>query len=474
VRASREPFVRIEQLPAAELDWRVRAVFQDSSKSDWSSPRKLRVLAVDEEETLPPPNELFDPTIAPQPSPSASPSAFWLDLLKRILISSAHAESPPAPERYQVQLKWTPVKGASKYRVQISKSRAFRDPKDTLIEVQTEAPQWVWEYERGMENSKGRVFYRVASVSASGKVGNFSSPKPIDLRVAAKPVVETPLKAKVPAALQTFDATENASASEAVDALAVHEESRRKQATDTGLVSVAELEAPTTSAPSSQWSFSLGVGAAGQSQSGDGSLASVAFGSPYLQQHWELEGMTAPRNQSRWTARLVGNVASFERGASDSDPRMPEQPEVAAFRLRLDVLRETPDVSRGVQWALGLSLDRAYRWQKTGLQTVDAVNSISAGPGLWGSARLGSEGRLNAMLTVPALGLLIGQHASATGSLSADWPVWKLSESWVSARVQFEGTYMMWNRPLPTRATNWAFWIAPTLHLGSSDRKGGS
>ncbi len=474
-QTSKQVFARVERLPAGEIDWRVRAVLADGKKSDWSATRKLMVRApVPEEESLPPPAELFDPKIEPKAEPAAQPAPThtrifklrgFFEWLADAIVASANA-AEAEPERYQVHLKWQPVKGATRYRVQISKTQSF---KDTLIEVQSDAPEWTWEYERGMENTKGRVFYRVASVSVTGKVGKYSAPKPIVLKKESKPVVAT---LNAPGKPQTFSATEGTGPVE--DREAVHVEATKRQATDAGLVSVSEVEQPSAEAPTSQWSFFFGVGAAHQSQSGDAALASVSFPALYFQQHFGLEAMTAPRNQDRWTARLIGNVATYERAASATDSRMPEQPEVSAFRLRLDVLREEPEARRGVQSALGFTIDRTFQWEKTGLQTVDAQGSISAGPGIWASARLGRDGLLGASLVLPLTGFLTKDHWGTHGSLWATFPFWKLGNSWMSGRAQFDGNYTAWTKPVATRSTSWAFWIAPTIHLGSSGKGGGS
>ncbi len=77
-------------------------------------------------------------------------------------------------EEWDLELEWEPVAGASAYRIQVSRTRNFSNP---LAEETTPLAKWTWVYRRGMENSKGRVFYRIRSISASGKPGRYSDPK---------------------------------------------------------------------------------------------------------------------------------------------------------------------------------------------------------------------------------------------------------------------------------------------------------
>ncbi len=125
---------------------------------------------------LPPPSleaPVFRRRVKPSPTSGAPSGRF--DLFD-FLFPSAAADD--AGEEWEIEFRWVALPGAKNYRVEVARTRDFSKK---LAEETTAEPHWAWPYRRGMENSKGRVFYRVAAVDESGKVGKFSDPKPFSI-----------------------------------------------------------------------------------------------------------------------------------------------------------------------------------------------------------------------------------------------------------------------------------------------------
>ncbi len=150
------------------------------------TPRAARVRA------LPPPR-VQAPVIRrrapPSPAPKAGASIF------DFLFPDAAAEETGEGEEWEIELRWESVPNARAYRVEVARTRNFAAP---IAKSETSEPHWTWPYRRGMENSKGRIFYRVASIDERGKVGTFSEPKIFNIPtailhpVAKRAPVETP------------------------------------------------------------------------------------------------------------------------------------------------------------------------------------------------------------------------------------------------------------------------------------------
>jgi hypothetical protein len=113
---------------------------------------------------LPPPNVQSPIFRRHTPKPGAS----FFDLL----FPSANAAEEA--EEWDIELRWDAVPNAKEYRIEVARTRNFgiRISEDTVKDS-----HWTLAYRKGMENSKGRIFYRIASVDEHGKVGNFSEPK---------------------------------------------------------------------------------------------------------------------------------------------------------------------------------------------------------------------------------------------------------------------------------------------------------
>lgn len=134
--------------------------------------------------SLPAPN-LKAPILRPRPKSSGlSPrtSQRWFKSFLGLLIPSAHADDEI---EFEIELGWDPVPGAKTYQVQIAKTRAFSY---LLVDESSDKTSYTWLYKKGMENSKGRVFYRIASVDPTGKIGAYSKPVAVTLPAPAAPL----------------------------------------------------------------------------------------------------------------------------------------------------------------------------------------------------------------------------------------------------------------------------------------------
>ncbi|MCC7441820.1 MAG: hypothetical protein IT285_09305, partial [Bdellovibrionales bacterium] len=187
----------LEGLAAGEYRWRVKL-----GDGPWSAPRRVKLLAEAAAEPAqaapqavvePPPKKPAvkaqrlqapklkgKPKFVPRPKRSgAAPLPFprrAFDRISRLLFAEARAADPVAVPEYEVWLEWQAVEGAKGYVVQVSRTKGFAEP---LAEGRSLEARWAWSYRAGQENSKGRVFYRVAALGADGKPGPYSDPEPI-------------------------------------------------------------------------------------------------------------------------------------------------------------------------------------------------------------------------------------------------------------------------------------------------------
>lgn len=388
----------------------------------------------------PPPDELDEPEIIPAGRHTRGREARgWLERGWDLLFPSAIAA--PA-EGMHVRLSWKPVAGVRRYRIQVARERSF---KTILSEAESGAPEWMWNYRPGMENSRGRVFFRVASVSEKGVVGAFSKAKPISIpATAAAGAAETARPVLTP-----------------VPILALRE----------GMKGVTESTAglpPARALPALRGMFSLDTGLGGMSQSsGEANLATVKAG-PFFQQ--KLSAWAETHRGGGWAAGLEAAFASY--GAPDSS-RPTLQPDFSAFRARFDLLRPMWPAARAGGWNLscGGALDRSYRWVKSGPQSVEAQGALSLGP----SARVVrsypysgflSPSEAGAALALPLSGLLSGGHAGLQGRIWGEWNLARLGErSALGAKAEAESAYLRWSAPTGTTTFAWTAWIAPVLRF---------
>lgn len=138
---------------------------------------------------LPPPT-LKAPILRPRKKTTELTPRVQKNRLKAFLnslVPSAHADESASEFEFEIELGWDPVPGAKNYQIQISKTRAFSE---LVVDETSEKATYLWLYKKGMENSKGRVFYRIASIDPTGKKGNYSKPRVLAIPKIA--VAETP------------------------------------------------------------------------------------------------------------------------------------------------------------------------------------------------------------------------------------------------------------------------------------------
>lgn len=518
--------LRLDSLASGSYRWRVRALAPGPVA--WSASREFVVraekpLAPEQASELlpPPPSELLEPEIDPGPAPTHS----WLEML---FWSSAWAEETAAAS-WNVKLKWRAVPGIRKYKVQIGRERTFRN---IITENVTDAPELLWKYQPGMENTKGRIFFRVASVSENGSVGRFSDPKPVQLRNPAKPEVamETQARRKAPVPTQAprkppvrnenyAAIDESAGEPEPTDAApggdlhtlaskpgdgigsvtpsarpapAVPAPSPSPAPSATPAIAAAPIisaspsPAP-TSAPSpapaqepspyrSRFSsvLALSTGIGSEAQSGaDPALTSVAIRDPHLQQKIsvgaELLRLEEDRFHSRWSAFAQLSFAKFS-GIPGARPV--EQPEATGWSFRAAVLRHDglAEIASG-EWALayGFAFDRCFRWQKSGRQAVLPEGALSAGPVGAITHRI-KDFEIGMQLGIPLTGALTDGFVGANASLWSEWRIWSFGgRNWLGLRLEAEGTLQRWSTPESTTTRSWVTWLAPTFHFGQGE-----
>ncbi|MCM2321876.1 MAG: FecR domain-containing protein [Oligoflexia bacterium] len=495
--------LRVPTSGAGDYRLRVRAQLPSQLQTPWSAPHSFTVQeAADSAALPPPPGELLDAEINEEKLPP--PQQSWL---QRLLLPSAWAAEPES-SRWSVKLKWKRVSGVRKYKVQIGRERSF---KTIIAEATTDAPEYVWSYLPGQENSKGRIFFRVASMSNLGLAGTYSEPKPVQLRetVAAK---KTPKTAPTAANNETYAAIDaNAVESSPTDAaesgdlhtLAEKPSAPKVAAREAVVAPVAAMPTasvasaipaatgasvtPTVPAPTSvparhrfNASAALFTGIGNENQAGtDPELRSVDIRNPHAQQKLRLSTallrVTDEGLESSWSAQAQG---SFTRFAAVPTARPVNQPDIKAWSIRLDVLRQVrlAAIASG-EWtlALGGTLDRPYRFVKAGPQAATVEGAISLGPAgtlahrVRGRAGGFADLDLGIGLGLPITGLVTGGFIGINPLVWSEWRGWSFGKfGSLGIRFEFEASLQRWSRPEGTTLTTWVAWLAPTLRLGES------
>ncbi len=473
--------------------WKVRAKLPDGAWTDWGPAGTIEVR---DGSAPPPPDRLEDAEIeaideSPKPS-SAVDTRGWLAGIAAWMSAPAYASE----QAYRVKLKWKAAPGASRYKVQVARRADFSQ---LTTEFETSNPNGSWTYRRGMENSKGRLFYRVASISTDGKVGAFSSPKPIPippsiLGLGGAPEVFSATEAVEAAAQGVLEeASGGADAAKAVESrfplLDTHaatqapplapEPSVAPKPPGTLAAGPTVVQAPPpTPVASGTWSWNasvpMGLFASKQSSS-ESQLTTVTTGAHFRQ--GLFLGATHLREErageltveiARWTieARL-----GAERYTAPSTPRTTLQPNVTAYEVSGTAYRQGRiALQEGSPWAWGATLLRSYRWVKIGRQSVEPVGALSLGPAVLGSFRISEAGfqlpeSVSVSLRLPLTGIVAPGAWGGESTFTADWPLRRWRAASVSIRLGLELSYLRWASPTSTSLFNWGAWVAPSLSL---------
>lgn len=342
---------------------------------------------------LPPPQLLNPPKIRKKPKASPAPTSPGAWLWRIFGISEAYAAQRPDPyaeETWEIELTWNPVPNAKAYVIQIAKDRSFKN----LVQVdRTESPTYLWNYRFGMENSKGRVFYRVATENTDGRPGKFS---PADIIVLPKREVLIAQK-------------------------------KAEEAPPKPAPAPPPAVPPSVLTPPSAWKrtvVALGPRMTSFAQSsGLRQLEEVKSASLFLHESLALRYESARANRLQEFS-LVFDPARFE----PSGTRHPNQTEEKTFALKLHAARWNEERYRRGQWSFGygLLLDRAYRFEKKDLTRVELSPAYAAG-GIVGLRQrtLGARGpwpaELRLQLEVPVTGLLMDAQYGARAEFGCEW-----------------------------------------------------
>jgi hypothetical protein len=455
--AGGETHVSFDGFDPGLYSWRIRARKDAKTSGEWSPPRELTVVAGDV--GLPPPPDELDAEIVPRPRHTSVERSLWESFSSWILPSAWAADEAAPIQHYNVRLKWRAVPGVSRYRIQIAKDRAFEE---MITESETDEASWVWAYQPGMENTRGRVFYRVASVNPQGKTGRYSSPKPVPLPTAALQAMRRQ-RTHGRGGPDLFGATEGSGASSAE--AATPPTSVEPDAT------VKVLE--------SLWSKKLalhtGLGSLDQT-SAETDLTGVSLTGPFVQNKVSLDAARQRRysdgNAVTWTGRIQLWLAAYDR---PDLPRTTNQERVRPIKARLSLFRRGESVDTAGapgRWRLffGGEVDYAFRWIKNGPQSVAAKAAPSVGPALRVTGVLGASSRfvpqeLGATLALPISGIATSGQFGAESSAWAEWKLVRVFGRQLAAQLEAELDYLRWSQPKSTSTLAWTIWVAPSIHF---------
>ncbi len=497
VHSLNDPTARLQ--PPAVMGvtrWRVRAKLKSGDSGPWSTLREIHwseaqptpstadpgaavnsLQAPNPNEPAPPPPIIDEPEIIrgdPVPQHTTLKGLYqWMTFW----IAEAQAKDEEASSNLTVKLKWKQVKGATKYHVQVARNRNF---KTVIAEADTFEPNWNWHYTPGMENTKGRVFYRVASVGASGNAGAYSAPKSI--KIPSAPIGPAEVYAAIddPDMGEPIDAAEKGNLDTLMHLPSVQVmdiptamSQKAPQASDqsTAIAQPTPPKAPTTPPFSQRWTLVLSTGVGRLTQSGsDPSLTSVAPQNAYIQQRIAIEtelqraALNAEKNESAWRALAQIGGASFH--ASDDGPALP-QSDLRSIAWRIEGIKRIERFEKIAPWHLfvGANLDYSYRWVKSGPQSVDTQGALSLGPSAHVIRTFESfEGGFG--LSLPFTGLMTKGH------LGAELRVWGektlaafAHQRAVCLRANVELGWLRWSSPSGTSTSAWTFWVSPTFQF---------
>jgi hypothetical protein len=348
------------------------------------------------------------------------------------MLPSAFAEEKIAPtpgDFYQITLKWDQVPEVSGYKVQIARQRNFSTP---LLDSETKTSEIIWDYQVGMENSRGRVFFRVASVSKSGAAGKFSEPMAIEIpKIILNPAIAKKLDAKE---------------------IAARIEEKKKLATSTA-------QAPPEEKARTHFYVQVDTGIGNLRQnSSESNLTSVSVQAPYLQQKVSF-GYTL----GDWRMDLSAGIAKFRR--PDTIPTT-LQPDVVGFDADLNILKWANFSDSEWMLGYGVTVQRGFRWVKVDSQSVEPQGAFSFGPQAF-AMRNYNMMSLGFSLKAPITGLFLTGSAGFRGTAFGEWKLFKFEKNTMGLQLSAEASFLMWKNPASTNLINWVIWLGPVLHFSS-------
>jgi len=389
----------------------------------------------------PPPSPL--PSLKPSPKPSPTktrpraspppppppklqkgrvrklPDRSWLDsarklaqLLSPITVAHAADEHAAGEESFEVVLQWDEVQGISRFRLQVSDREDFSSP--PFLDRTVNGRRHAWRYVISQIERDRDLYFRVASVTADGRQGEFSEPMivPISKEVLAR-------------------------------------------------------------IPYQKWSYTAGLpfGIANLSQSNSNSdFLSVTTPGVFLANRLTAHAEWAKFDGHvlrRWLGAIDLNVGTLAKGPTS---RAETQPTLTTYRLRLEALRSIEFAgSSGGAWDLWIGAIgvRGFRMEKIAEQTLAERTSLSLGPSFW-AVRHWKEGsskfrpaRTGLRISVPVLGLAWGGHVGIEAQAWSEWNIAKWRQFDLGARLELDAALDRWIAPYSASLARWSLTLAP-------------
>jgi len=343
---------------------------------------------------------------------------FWnLSFLGLILLSACSKASAETVNSYEIQLRWQPVAGVNHYRIQVAEDPDFT----TIIQVQdSREAAWVLHFQPSSSRFLGQIYYRIASVDENANVGEYSPAMPLLLPRIEDERVESQSKLKWGAQLG------------------------------------ASLDA--------------GLGGFKQS-SADSGLKSVSTESMTFQQRATLKldlshFLETAQFEREWSLYFRLSYAEFTKV---QDPRPYNQPNDSDYGMNFDLLHWY-HFNSPWHFGYGLTLNRTYRWLKTGAESVNSQGAFSAGPVLYFQWQLPSgmgffPSEIGSAIGMPATGLLTGGQAGINSRFWLEWSLLRVSNTILGVRIEGDADYFWWSTPAQTTLFSWTYWGALVFHL---------
>lgn len=385
------------------------------------------------EEEIPPPPDVDDakvkvPIPPTHPSKATKPrrNSFWTWLIPEVWAADA-----PSPDAILVTITWKPVKGIYRYRIQIAEDRAFR----SVVEQQDlETTSYEWHHRS--ESADKRYYYRVASMTGSGKVGGFSKAKIV----------------RLPGAVEVYGATDGEE----------EEGEPREETVQTPEVVVAVADLQKETEPfrfvSARMGVEAGAGSHYQWSPSGSNLTEVSLGSLTYRNriHLESGGGSTSQHPKLFLAFQL-DLAGYR---SPVGSLLAPTPSSVVIESSLDVFR----VFRS-GFGFGGTIDLAHRFLKNSPQTLGLWYGVSVGPSLLWRASLPEyspfipyEHRL--IVRFPFSGLLYGQHLAADVDSSTRWRIFR-GERWsLDGALDIRGAFQLWERSQLTLGLDGSFGVS--------------
>ncbi|OFZ79074.1 MAG: hypothetical protein A2583_09435 [Bdellovibrionales bacterium RIFOXYD1_FULL_53_11] len=336
-----------------------------------------------------------------------------------------------------------------------------------------------------MENSKGRVFFRVASMDADGNAGRYSKPKAIQIpEYILNPEIKKEIYSATdgtaaPPAADMFEPVEEPAPAKPVPPPAVVAAPQPAPAPAPAPVSKTEAVAETGSR---RWLWNIrgaahaGIGTHKQS-SEPGSLQSVSPVSMHLLNRFSaqasvrsaLDRRTGTGYGRKYTMNADVTLAKYKKPPSSL---LVFQKDATAFKIRFVF---SGHESLGTSWdfSFGGSFLRSFRWGKASAMGVEPDGAYSIGP--FASASKHWTPRWPFLpenagfaLRLPLSGLITNGMYGAEVYMWTDWKLLDIYEQSVGATIQSECSYSRWASPPGTAVFEWSSWAGFFVRLNGT------